>query len=269
MNRKLPLHSLIVAVAALLIGIPASVSPLRAGAPEQASSAAEALRSGHPLDALARYRSLLTDPAFLKSGSPELWYNRGLAEEKTGESAAASLSFRRALLLDPGFAPARRQLAAVMGTLGLSVPDDWKPRLWTVVHPDSLIIIGAAVGWIGTLLFVVLLFQGSRRRLIALALVILIAGHGASVFGTLIDPRRIAADQAVVISKAGPTLRATPADSGTPAGTVAPGTLINVLSRNGAWWYVAAGPAQTGWIPSDTVTSLLPIASPASSEKRP
>lgn len=269
MNRKLPLHSVIVAVAALLIGIPASVSPLRAGAPEQPSSAAEALRSGHPLDALARYRSLLTDPAFLKSGSPELWYNRGLAEEKTGENAAASLSFRRALLLDPGFAPARRQLAAVMGTLGLSVPDDWKPRLWAVVHPDSLIIIGAAVGWIGTLLLVVLLFQGSRRRLIALALVVLIAGHGASVFGTLIDPRRIAADQAVVISKAGPTLRATPADSGTPAGTVAPGTLINVLSRNGAWWYVAAGPGQTGWIPSDTVTSLLPIASPASSEKRP
>ncbi|MFZ0615753.1 MAG: SH3 domain-containing protein [Chthoniobacterales bacterium] len=265
-----PLHSVIVAVAALAMGIPASVSPLRAGTPEQASSAAEALRSGHPLDALARYRSLLTDPAFLKSGSPELWYNRGLAEEKTGENAAASLSFRRALLLDPGFSPARRQLTAVMGMLGLSVPDDWKPRLWTVVHPDSLIIIGAAVGWIGMLLFVLLLFRGSRRKgLIALALVILIAGHGASVFGTLIDPRRIAADQAVVISKAAPTLRATPADSGTPSGTVAPGTLINVLSRNGAWWYVAAGPGQTGWIPSDTVTSLLPIASPASSEKRP
>ncbi len=270
MNRTSPLHSVIVAIAALALGIPAWVSPLRAGAPEQAASAAEALHSGHPLDALARYRSLLTDPAFLKSGSPELWYNRGLAEEKTGENAAASLSFRRALLLDPGFAPARRQLAAVMGTLGLSVPDDWKPRVWSVVHPDSLIIIGAAFGWIGTLLFVVLLFQGSRRKgLIALALVVLIAGHGASVFGTLIDPRRIAADQAVVISKAAPTLRATPADSGTPAGTVAPGTLINVLSRNGVWWYVAAGPGQTGWIPSDTVTSLLPIASPASSEKRP
>ena len=100
MNRPLLL------LPCFLLGVLASFSPLHAGIAEQVSAANTDLRSGHPLDALARYRTMLSEPAFLKEGSPELWYNRGLAEEKTGDAAAASLSFRRALLLDPGFAPA-------------------------------------------------------------------------------------------------------------------------------------------------------------------
>lgn len=255
-------------LAFLLLGLLSSMSSLHAGINEQVSAANQDLQSSRPLDALARYRTLLADPAFLKEGSPELWYNRGLAEEKTGDAAAASLSLRRALLLDPGFAPAQRQLAAVLATLGLPVPNDWRQGVHAIMRPERLIIIGSAAGWIGTLLFVVLLFRGSRKKgLILVSLVVLIAGHGASVLGSLIDPRRTAADQAVVISKSGPTLRATPADNGVPAGIVAPGSLISVLSRNGAWWYVAAGPGQTGWIPSDTVASLLPSAPSSPSGK--
>lgn len=252
----------------LLLGVLAMLSPLHAGISDQVTTANNDLRSGHPLDALARYRTLLTDPNFLKDGSPELWYNRGLAEEKTGDAAAASLSFRRALLLDPGFAPAQRQLAVVLGTLGLPIPNDWQHRVSAIVQPERLMIIGAVVGWIGTLLFVVLLFHGPRKKgFILISLLLLITGHGSVVFGSMIDPRRTAADQAVVISKAGPTLRATPTDNGAPAGTIAPGTVISVLSRNGAWWYVAAGPGQTGWIPSDTVTSLLPTEPSVASAK--
>lgn len=270
MKRCFPSHfpGSCLCLAILLLGLPASFSPLHAGVAEQVATANNDLRSGHPLDALARYRTLLTDPAFLKEGSPELWYNRGLAEEKTGDAAAASLSFRRALLLDPGFAPAQRQLAAVLGNLGLPVPKDWQHGVSAIVQPERLIIIGSVIGWIGALLFVVLLFHGPRNKgLILLALLVLIAGHGSAVLGSLIDPRRTAADQAVVISKTGPTLRATPADNGTPAGPVAPGAVISVLSRNGAWWYVAAGPGQTGWIPSETVASLLPTAPSSPSGK--
>ncbi len=244
------------------------LSPLRAAIPEQAAAAGEALRTGHPLDALARYRTLLTDPAFLKEGSPELWYNRALAEEKTGDAPAATLSLRRALLLDPGFLPAQQRLEVLLGSLGVSTSKDWKQGVSSAVLPERLIIVGTVVGWIGVLLFVVLLFQVPRKKgFLALALIILIAGHGASVFGTLIDPRRTAADQAVVTSGKAPVLRATPADNGAPAGTVAPGSLISVLSRNGAWWYVAAGPGQTGWIPSDTITPLLPNVTPSASAK--
>jgi hypothetical protein len=253
----------------LLLAVLATLSSLHAGIPEQVATANNDLRSGHPLDALARYRTLLTDTAFLtKEGSPELWYNSGLAEEKTGDAAAASLSFRRALLLDPGFAPAQRQLAVVLGALGLPIPSDWCHGVYAIIHPERLMIIGAVFGWIGTLLFVVLLLNGPRKKgLILISLLLLIAGHGSAIFGALIDPRRTAVDQAVIISKTGPTLRATPSDNGAPAGTIPPGTVISVLSRNGAWWYVAAGPGQTGWISSDTVTSLLPTAPASASGK--
>lgn len=251
----------------LVLGISFPAVGLRAGVPEQAASADASLRSGHPLEALATYRSLLTSPQFATAGSPELWYNRGLAEEKTGDAAAASLSFRRALLLDPGFTPAQRQFVVVLGALGLPVRNDWQVRVLGTIHPERLILGGAAVGWIGALALVALIFLArSRKGWIAVALLLLVLGHGVSVFGTLVDPRREAASRAVVISKTAPTLRATPADHGTAAGTVPPGTLISVLSRNGAWWYVTAGPGQTGWIPSDTVTSLLPTPSASSAE---
>lgn len=252
---------------AFLLGVFVTLSPVQAGVAEQVSTANSDLRSGHPLDALARYRTLLADPAFLKEGSPELWYNRGLAEEKTGDAAAASLSFRRALLLDPGFLPAQHQLAAILTTLGLPVPKDWKLSVYAIVLPERLMIAGSTVGWIGTILFVVLLFHGPRKKgLILLSLLLLIAGHGSAIFGSLIDPRRTAVDQAVVVAKSGPTLRATPADNGSPGGTLPPGSVISVLSRNGAWWYVAAGSGQIGWIPSDTVTTLVPSAPGASAK---
>ncbi len=244
------------------------LAPLRAAITDQATAAGEALRAGHPLDALARYRTLLTDPAFLKEGSPELWYNRALAEEKTGDAPGATLSLRRALLLDPGFLPAQQRLAVLCVSLGIPISKDWRQGVCSAVLPERLIIAGSVVGWIGVLLFVVLFFQVPRKRgWLALALAVFIAGHGVAVFGTLIDPRRIAVDQAVVTSGKAPVLRATPSDNGTPAGTVAPGSLISVLSRNGAWWYVAAGPGQTGWIPSDTVTPLLPHVAPSASAK--
>ena len=259
---KLRTHLLLLA-----LGIFFPAVGLHAGVPEQGASADASLRSGHPLEALATYRSLLTSPQFATAGSPELWYNRGLAEEKTGDAAAASLSFRRALLLDPGFAPAQRQLAVVLGTLGLPTQNNWQAQVCGTIHPERLIIGGAVVGWIGALALVALFFLArSLKGWIAFALLLLVLGHGVSVFGTLIDPRREAASQAVVTSKTAPTLHATPADNGTAAGTVPPGTLISVLSRNGAWWYVVAGPGQTGWIPSDTVTSLLPTPSASSAK---
>lgn len=254
MNAFRPIAILILSI----LSLPAV--PLHAGVREQASSAAASLRAGHPIEALETYRTLLTSPQFATAGSPELWYDRGLAEERTGDAAAASLSFRRALLLDPGFPAARRQLALVLGTLGLPAPPDgWRERLHSWIHPERLILAGVITGWSGGLLITFLLLRGPRRKgWIALSLVLLIGGHGASVFGTMTDPRRTARDEAVVTAKTGPVLRATPADSGTSGGTLSSGTLISVLSRNGAWWYVSAGSGLTGWIHSDTVAALLP-----------
>lgn len=242
--------------------------PLRADVASQLRTGNGSLQSGHPLDALASYRVALTDPLFRSAGSPELWYNVGLAEEKTGDAAAASLSFRRSLLLDPTYLPARRQLAVVLGSLGFQPASGWRESVRSTVHPELLVVAGSVIGWIGVFLAVLLFFLSPQRKLaIAAALVLAILGHGVSALGTLLDPRRVAADQAVVTSKKPQVLRATPADSGTPGGTLPPGTLVCVLSRNGAWWYVSgdSGPelASRGWIHSDSITPLLPSDSSA------
>ena len=139
---------------------------------------------------------------------------------------------------------------------------DYRQQVLMRVHPDTLILGGAILGWFGVFLFVVLLLAAPRRpALIALALTFLILGHGISLFGSLIDPRRTATDAALVTAKTAPVLRATPADSGASLGTMPPGSLITILSRNGVWWYVSGGPGQTGWIPSNTVNPLLPAGS--------
>lgn len=232
---------------------------IHADVASQAQTAAELFRSGHPIDATSHYRTLLTDRTFRKAGSAELWYNLGLAEEKSADVAGASLSFRRALLLDPTFAPARRQLESLLVTLGLPASTGWQDAVRQAIHPEFLIIAGSIIGWAAVFALILLIFLSPRRKFaIAAVIVLAILGHGATALGTLIDPRRVAADKAVITAKKPPVLHATPADSGSPGGTLSPGLLVSVLSRNGAWWYVSGGPGLTGWIPSDTITPLLP-----------
>ena len=245
----------------LLLLLTLSLASLHAGLPEDFASANANLASGHADQALSTYKTLLSYPEFKTSGSAEIWYNRGLAEMQTGDAVAASLSFRRALLLDPALAPARLELSKTLGSLSIPVPNGWRERTMQSIHPETLIVMGALIGWIGALLLVVMLFQSSRRKgPILLSLLLILFGHGASVLGTLVDPRRTARDSAVITAKTAPTLRATPADSATESGTLEPGTLISILSRNGAWWYVSTGSgpgALQGWIPSNAVTPLL------------
>ena len=245
----------------LLFLLTFSLGSLCAGLPEDFTSANGNLSSGHADEALSTYKTLLTYPEFKTSGSAEIWYNRGLAEMQTGDALSASLSFRRSLLLDPGSVPARVQLNKALLSLGLPVPSGWKEHTMQIFHPEIMILGGAVIGWIGALGLIVVLFKASRKKsLIALTLILIIVGHGASVLGTLADPRRTARNHAVLTAKEAVTLRATPADSATESGKLDPGTLISILSRNGAWWYVSAGTgsgALQGWIHSNTATPLL------------
>ena len=252
---------LFVAAAVWLLLLPS----LQAALQEEVAGANASLVSGHPAEALSSYGRLLTERQPAGSSSPELWYNRGLAEQKAGMPAAASLSFRRALLLDPTLAPARKELSATLQVLGLPGSTGWQERVFSRIHPETLVLWGSILGWIGLLLLVVLLPGGSRNKLpVLLALGAVLLGQGAAALGGVTDPRRTARDLAVVTAATAPILRGTPADSGTPAGPLAPGTLISILSKNGSWWYVSGGPGQTGWIPANTATPLLPVSAKGS-----
>jgi hypothetical protein len=243
----------------ILIGNIIFPETLCASLSEDISSANQTLAAGHYKEALPKYESLLASPQLAQFSSPEIWFHRGLAEEKSGNAVAASLSFRRALLLDPSFSPARAHLASVLGALGASSPSTWQDQFFARIHPDTMILGGAIFGWIGMLGLVFLLLVGPRRpALIALAITACLLGHGLSILGTMIDPRRVAENQAVVTAKSAPTLHDTPADQATTTGTLPSGSLITVLSRNGVWWYVFDGSGHLGWIPSTALTPLLP-----------
>lgn len=201
--------------------------------------------------------------------TPERWFTQGLTEEKNndlkGENSqtnlvAASLSFRRALLLDPTLQPARTHLNLILAKLGIPVVASWQTQLLSIIHPDLLILGGAILGWLGVFSLVFLLMvKPPRPTLIAMALIAIILGHSISIIGTLIDPRRLASNQAVVIAKIGPTLRETPADSAKSEGVLAPGSLVSILSCNGVWWKISDG-IHTGWILSTAITPLLPAS---------
>ena len=244
----------------ILLLLVSCVMPLRA-VTDNLESAKAALASGHPEEAIAAYQGILASHRSVKSGAPEIWFNLGLAQEKNGEPVAASLSLRRALLLDPTLQSASAELSTILETLGVPSLADFRGQVLKAVYPDTLILGGAIGGWCGVFLLVIFLMASPRRpTLIALAFTLLILGHGISLFGSMIDPRRTAADAAVVTAKIAPVLRATPADSGASLGTILPASLITILSRNGAWWYVSGGPGHTGWIPATTVTPLLPVS---------
>ncbi len=245
----------------LLVGVLLSGS-LFAAMPDQLNIANQALSSGHPREALAAYQSILSLADFSHFSTPEVWYNRGLAEEKNGDLVAASLSYRRALLLDPTLLSARKHLNSVLSTLGISEGATWKDHLFMLLHPDFLILGGAIIGWTGVMALVFLLISGrkqvhKRPVLIVLALTALVLGHGLSLMGSWTDPRREAVNQAIISGKGEQILRDTPADSAQAAGTLAPGSLVTILSRNGAWWKIASG-SKTGWISSTVITPLLP-----------
>lgn len=244
----------------LFIGFSFSAS-LRAAVSDDLFTANQSLSTGHPAEALAAYQSMLDSPDLSKFSSPELWYNRGLAEERSGDAIKASLSYRRALLLDPTLLPAQTRLSSLLASLGIPASKNWTDRLFLMLHPDLFILGGAILGWLGVLLFVFFILSTPRRPgLIVLTLLAVILGHGLTLFGAWNDPRRLATDEAVVTVRNAPTLRETPADSSKADGTLAPGSLVTILSRNGAWWKVSGGAASTGWIPSTAITPLLPAA---------
>ena len=244
----------------LIVVLVFASSTTHASMPDEVASANQSLAAGRPSEALSAYQTLLASNDFSKLSSPELWFNRGLAEEKNHDLAAASLSYRRALLLDPTLLPARSHLSTVLTSLGIPVSANRADQLIASVHPDFLILGGALLGWGGVFAFLLLLMAGPRRPgWLALALTALILGHGVTLFGTWIDPRRLASGEGVMTATRAPTLRETPADSSKAEGTVAPGSLVTILSRNGAWWKVS-NTLSTGWLPSTAVTPLLPTA---------
>jgi len=213
-------------------------------------------------------------------GSPEEYYNEALAEKEQGNLPEASLSLRRALVLDPTLAVARQQLKEVLSKMGLSMESSWQQKLASRYAPEKLTLMGTIIGWSATLALVVVFFlqilssakKPKQWGLFFFVLIFCLVGHAISVLGVMIDPRLRARYEVVLLPKrdtraalehrsdrpATIPLRSTPADAASTIAQLPIGSCLILLSQHGAWSYVRTAAGQEGWIASSSLEFLIP-----------
>ncbi|HLB34393.1 MAG: hypothetical protein A3F67_01825 [Verrucomicrobia bacterium RIFCSPHIGHO2_12_FULL_41_10] len=226
-------------------------------------------------------KNLITTSA---TDSPERYYNEALVAKEKGDLPAASLALRRALILNPTFAPALNQLSEVLTTMGLPQEISWQTKLAAKVSPETLALVGTLVGWSAAFVVIWLFFTRNlssqdssirkrrKRWPLFLAILVFLLGHAVAFLGTTIDPRTSAQEKVVLLPKSvlkdvsgnnqerpkETPLRATPVDNAAPIAQLSTGSCLTLLSRHGVWSYVRTHVGQEGWIPSATLQSLIP-----------
>ena len=99
------------------------------------------------------------------TASPEQYYNQALTEEAQGDLAAASLSLRRALVLDPTLGIAQAQLQEVLKKMGLPAETTWQTKFASRFVPEYLTIIGALIGWSAALIVIWIFFAYFNHKI--------------------------------------------------------------------------------------------------------
>ena len=216
-------------------------------------------------DARARFRdgefeqsAKLYEQSLEKSPpSAAVFFELGRALNKTGQEARAALNFRRALVLDPRFAPARTALQEANTALGISpVKKDWRSQVVERIPLDSLALAGAAIFWAGAFAGLAA-FLG--RRLVA-GILILIFGLSLLGVAWVCDPRIELANTAVVLTNGGAVLRSSPADQSEKIASLPQGGIVNLLSQRGRWFYGQVPGGLKGWFLTEGIVPLIPPA---------
>lgn len=196
------------------------------------------------------------------AGSPtaEGYANLALAYQKAGDVTQAALNYERALLLDPGLKSAHNALAELAQTRHIPLPPHtWVDDITAVVHPDTLVGIGAVLFWAGVF-GLVFASQSARKRPIgnAAAVVALIFGGAAVSAGCLADSRLASGQPAAVTAKDGVEVLTAPANNSPAVISLPPGSPVRAISPRGAWTYVDLAGGARGWVQTDGITSLVP-----------
>lgn len=188
------------------------------------------------------------------------YYDYGQALLKSGMTAAAALNFHRSLMLDPQSSQTRDALSEANMVLG--IPEDsltWYKRAAMLFSPDTLVIGGNALGWIGGFLLIGSIFKtGQRKRLVILSALLLVLGGGTLIVGCLSDPRIIDRSQAIVMADKGAAVLAAPVDHSDTVAQLPEGSPVWVLSERGRWSYCRLADGATGWMASSAVSPVIP-----------
>jgi len=239
-------------ISILLVGI-FFILPLKADSLAQARD-----RAAH-----GEYESATTYfEKHLQSAAPSAaaYFEWGQVLQKTEKEADAALAYRRALLLDPGFAPAANALRECNARLGITAPaPDWRCRLGERMDADIAVLAGAGAFWTGAFfLLVAFAFAKKRTLFLSLGSLLAVAGLASCLASALADPRISRAKEAMVMSLAGSTLYSVPSeDASEKITSLNQGSTLKILSARGRWFHVQLEGGQRGWILQDGVTPLI------------
>lgn len=207
--------------------------------------------------AIAAYEAMIEDGHV----SAEVYYNLGVALEKSGRVVDSALNYRRALVLDPGLRSASNNLALLAVDQGFAVRSrTWLSDVVAVVHPGWLQGLGAMLSWIGLGGLVVGIIGQKRRWLTVGGLVAAVTGGGLFAMGVVADPRVADANLAVVTRVGGTDALTGPAKNSSSVDQLAAGSAVGVLSLRGAWTYVELVDGAKGWVAADSLTMVVPEA---------
>lgn len=204
----------------------------------------------------------------LDSAAPSaaIYHELGQLHDSADKSAEAALAYSRALLLDPGFTPARVALQAANRDLGIPTPQlNWRDKVAAAVPSDMLAAGGSLAFWTGAFLLLVPLFRNRKNgRAIGFGVLFLLLGVASALLSRTTDPRTLHAREVMILGNDGTALQRTPTeDPAAKITTLAPGTLVNVLGTSGRWFHGRLPGGQQGWFLQDGVKPLLPAASSA------
>ncbi len=208
--------------------------------------------------AFARAAAALAESARETPDRPELLTDWGNAALGAGDVAAATLAYRRALMIDGANARARHNLAWLRGRQA----DTFRPVVGGAA--DTLfffhqwprtrrLLVGAAA--FAACILLVVPWGGRRRRGLSALAVLPFAVWAAMVASVVLEDRH--ADDAVVMDDV--ILRA--ADStGAPAALVTPlprGAEVTVLERRDAWTKIRIASGTAGWVQGGAVEPIV------------
>lgn len=204
--------------------------------------------------------SLYEQAAEASAPSAGIYYNLGESQLKAGATADAALSFRRALVLNPELARARIALTAANQTLGVREgPVTWLQRIVSVVSPDTLVLAGSAVAWLGGFLFLIAIFRKrASAGSVGLSAFAAIFGGAVLLVGIVADPRIEDRNQAIVTAADGATALVEPVDHSDAVAQLPAGTPVWVLSERGRWSYCELAGGARGWLVSSNTSAVIP-----------
>lgn len=246
---------LLAAMALLTLGIPSVFA-------DALSDGEAAFQKGDFAGAARAFETALSS----QGASAGLYYNLAMAQMRSGEAPAATLSLRRAILLDPRNVDARMALSDLERSQGVPAASSH----WTARWPDLvaekvplkfLTLAGSLLGWLGAFLLLMALFRRQKKwGTVAASVLLVVVGIGMYGVALRADPRFSQRNFAVVVSEAGATLLSAPADQSAVIVRMPAGSPVHVRRRSGDWSYCETPSGEKGWTTTTSIERVVPAA---------